>query len=164
MKLHISEENSKYGYRDENETIVIPAKYEEAKDFKEEHAVVKYNGYYGVINYSDEPIIDFAYISIDEYNLFFECKTIQENEPKEKTLWYNRDGVLLHQGNAKALSEKFLCISNGKKFGVICQDGNRIINCLYDEIVLKNELLIVLREDKIGLYDLCYIGCFLPFH
>ena len=154
MKLHISEENSKYGYRDENETIVIPAKYEEAKDFKEEHAVVKYNGFFGVINYSDEPVIDFAYTSIDEHNLFFECKTIQENEPKEKTLWYNRDGVLLHQGNAKALSEKFLCISNGKKFGVICQDGNRIINCLYDEIVLKNELLIVLRGDKLGLYDL----------
>ena len=155
MKLHISEENSKYGYRDENGTIVIPAKYEEAKDFKEDHAVVKYSGFFGVINYSDEPVIDFAYTSIDEHNLFFECKTIQENEPKEKTLWYNRDGVLLHQGNAKALSEKFLCISNGKKFGVICQDGNRIINCLYDEIVLKNELLIVLREDKIGLYDLC---------
>lgn len=154
MKLHISEENSKYGYRDENETIVIPAKYEEAKDFKEEHAVVKYNGYYGVINYSDEPIIDFAYISIDEHNLFFECKAIQENEPKERTFWYNRNGALLHEGLANALSEKFLCISNGKKFGVICQDGNRIINCLYDEIVLKNELLIVLRGDKLGLYDL----------
>ena len=54
MKLHISEENSKYGYRDENETIVIPAKYEEAKDFKEEHAVVKYNGFnHDEENYGD---------------------------------------------------------------------------------------------------------------
>ena len=62
---------------------------------------------------------------------------------------------MLYEGKAKALSDKFLCISNGKKYGVISQDGSRIINCLYDEIILKNELLIVLREDKLGLYDLC---------
>lgn len=154
MELHIFEENSKYGYRDENGTIVIPAKYEEAKDFKENHAVVKYSGFFGVINFSDEPVIDFAYTSIDEHNLFFECKAIQENEPKEKTFWYNRNGALLHEGLANVLSEEFLCISNGKKYGVIDKDGNRIINCLYESILLTNELFVVLRDDKLGLYDL----------
>lgn len=154
MELHQFEENSKYGYRDENETIVIPAKYEEAKVFKENCAIVKYNGYYGVINSSGETIIDFIYSSIEENKLFFECQAIQEHEAKEKTFWYNRDGVLLHEGAAKAFSDKMLYISNGKKFGVINQDGKRIINCLYDQIALMNELFIVLREDKLGLYDL----------
>lgn len=154
MKLHIFEENSRYGYRDENEAIVIPAKYEEVKDFKEDHAVVKYNGSYGVINSSDELVIDYAYTSIEEQNLFFECETIQEHEPKEKTLWYNWNGMFLHEGKANVLSERHLCISNGKKFGVIDKEGNRIINCLYDEIVLQKELFIVRRDDKLGLYDL----------
>jgi len=154
MELHRFEENSKYGYRDENGTIVIPAKYEDLKNFKDNCAIVKYNGLYGVINLLDEPVIDFVYSSIEEHYQFFECKAIQEHEEKEKIAWYNKEGILLHQGKAKALSEKFLCISNGYKYGIIDQGGKRIINCLYDEVTLIKELLIVLREDKLGLYDL----------
>ena len=86
MELIKIEENSKYGYRDENGTIVIPAKYEDAKDFKDNCAIVKHNSFYGVINLSDEPVIDFVYNSIEEHYQFFECITIQEHEPKEKTL------------------------------------------------------------------------------
>lgn len=153
MKLIIFEDNSKYGYRDENDTIVIPAKYEDAKSFNDNCAIVKYNGFYGVINYLDEPVIDFIYTSVEEHYLFFECKTSQEHEV-EKLEWYNKGGVLLHQGKAKALSEEFLCTSNGNKYGVIKQDGKRIVNCLYDEITLNKESLVVLRGDKLGLYDL----------
>ena len=40
MRLLKFEQNSKYGYRDENETIIIPAKYEDAKEFKENIAIV----------------------------------------------------------------------------------------------------------------------------
>lgn len=154
MILHTFEQDSKYGYRDENETIIIPAKYEDAKEFKEDTAIVKYNGFYGVINLSDKVVIDFVYTSVEKHHLFFECKKEQGHEPKEKTLWYNQNGVLLHEGIAIALSERFLSISNGKKYGVISQDGKRIINCLYDEVVQQNELLIVRRDDKLGLYDL----------
>ena len=154
MCLHRFEENSKFGYRDEDGTIAILAKYDDAKEFKENLAIVKYNGFYGVINSSDIVVIDFIYSTIEENKLFFECKETLENDSITKSLWYNRDGVVLHEGKATALSENLLCISNGKKFGVISQDGNRIINCLYDEIVLSNELLIVLRGDTLGLYDL----------
>lgn len=153
MKLIIFEDNSKYGYRDENDTIVIPAKYEDAKTFNDNCAIVKYNGFYGVINYLDEPVIDFIYTSVEEHYLFFECKTSQEHEVG-KLEWYNKGGVLLHQGKAKALSEEFLCTSNGNKYGVIKQDGKRIVNCLYDKITLNKESLVVLRGDKLGLYDL----------
>ena len=155
MELHRFEENSKYGYRDENENIVIPTKYEDAAEFVKDFAIVKYNGMYGVIDSSDAIIIDFACSAIEEHFLFFECKKHQENEHEIQVCWYNCNGTMLYVGKAKALSETLLCISNGKKYGVMSHDGNRIINCLYDEIVLKNELLIVLREDKIGLYDLC---------
>ena len=41
MILHKFEQNSKYGYRDENGTIVIPAKYEDAKEFIGDYAIVK---------------------------------------------------------------------------------------------------------------------------
>ena len=71
MKLYRFEDNSKYGYRDENEDIVILAKYEDAKDFKENFAIVKYNGSYGVINSSDEIVIDFIYSSVEEHCRFF---------------------------------------------------------------------------------------------
>lgn len=82
------------------------------------------------------------------------AKAYQENEHEVQACWYNCNGTMLYVGKAKALSEKYLCISNGKKYGVMSHDGNRIINCLYDEIVLSDELLIVLRGDKLGLYDL----------
>lgn len=154
MKLHIFKENSKYGYRDEGEAIIIEAKYDNAKEFKKDLAIVKYNGSCGVINFSGEPVIDFIYTSVEEHYLFFKCKAIQEHEEKEKIVWYNKEGVLLHQGKAKVLSEKFLCTSNGNKYGIIDQDGKRIINCLYDEVTLIKELFIVLRGDKLGLYDL----------
>lgn len=154
MELHRFEENSKYGYRDENENIVIPTKYEDAAEFVKDFAIVKYNGMYGVIDSSDAIIIDFTYSVIEEHFLFFECKKHQENEHEVQACWYNCNGTMLYVGKAKALSEKYLCISNGKKYGVMSHDGNRIINCLYDEIVLSDELLIVLRGDKLGLYDL----------
>ena len=154
MELHRFEENSKYGYRDEDEIIVIKAKYDDAKEFKENYAIVKYNGFYGVITSSDIVVIDFIYSAIEEHNLFFECNETHENDSTTKSLWYNRNGALLHEGEAKALSDEFLCISNEKKYGVISVNGNRIINYLYDEIVLNNKLFIVLRDDKLGLYDL----------
>lgn len=153
MILHRFEDNSKYGYRDENEGIVISAKYEDAKEFNENLAIVRNNGSFGVINSSEDVVIDFDYSEIEEHKLFFECKSIQKRD-SIRIIWYNRDGVLLHEGLANALSEDFLCISNGKKYGVINQNGKRIINCLYDEIIQKNELFIVLRDDKLGLYDL----------
>lgn len=154
MKLHRFEENSKYGYRDENETIVIPTKYENAAEFVKDFAIVRYNGMYGVIDASDAIIIDFTYSVIEEHFLFFECKKHQENEHEVQACWYNSNGTMLYIGKAKALSEKYLCISNGKKYGVMSHDGKRIINCLYDEIVLSDELFIVLRGDKLGLYNM----------
>lgn len=154
MELLKFEQNSKYGYRDENEAVIIPAKYEDANVFKDNYAIVKFNGYYGVINSSDETVIDFIYTSVEEQNLFFECKTIQEHEPKEKTLWYNQNGVLLHDGNAKALSENFLCVSNGNNVGIIDRNGRPIINYLYEKIILKKNFFVVLRKGLIGVFDL----------
>ena len=154
MSLHRFEENSKFGYRYDDDTIAILAKYDDAKEFKENLAIVKHNGFYGVINSSEMVVIDFFYSVIEEHNLFFECKKTLEDDSITKSLWYNRDGMLLHKGEAKTVSDEILCISNGKKFGVIRQNGNRIINYLYDEIVQTNNLLIVLRGDKIGIYDL----------
>ena len=61
MELHKFEENSKYGYRDENENIVIPTKFEDATEFVNGFAIVKYNGMYGVIDSSDAVVIEFAY-------------------------------------------------------------------------------------------------------
>ena len=72
MELHKFEENSKYGYRDENENVVISTKFEEAAEFVNGFAVVKYNGMYGVIDSSDAVIIDFTYSAIEEHFLFFE--------------------------------------------------------------------------------------------
>lgn len=154
MILHKFEKNEKYGYKDENEVVVIPANYEDAEEFKDNYAIVKLNGSYGVINSADESIIDFIFSSIKEQYLFFECKSLQENKLEENSIWYSREGVSLHNGKANALSEDFLCVSNGEKYGVINRNGNRVINYLYDEIVQGNELFIVLRGNKLGLYEL----------
>lgn len=154
MELVKFEENSKYGFRDSNEITIIPAKYEDAKEFKENLVIVKYNGFYGVINSSGEVVIDFIYSSIKENNLFFECKNHKENDLKEDVHWYNTDGVMIHVGNAKVLSEQFLCVSNGYNLGVINKNAEQIINYLYEKIILKRSFFVVLRKGLIGIIDL----------
>ena len=42
--------NGKWGYIDSKNQFVIPAKFEEAKDFKDSRAAVKLNGKWGYIN------------------------------------------------------------------------------------------------------------------
>lgn len=153
MKLQIFKEGFKYGYIDENRTVVIAAKYEIANDFEDNYAIVKLDGYYGVINTSDEAIIDFLYSAITKHYLFFECKK-QDCTKNEQTFWLNVDGTLLHTGKAYVLSENYLCISDGYKHGVIYKNGKTIINCLYDRIVKTVDLFVVLVGNKIGLYDI----------
>lgn len=71
MELLVFKNSTKYGYIDNNK-VVISAKYDEAHDFIEETAaIVKFNGKYGVINSSDDIIIDFSYTNIKEHHLFF---------------------------------------------------------------------------------------------
>lgn len=152
MELFKFEEKSKYGYHDENGAIIIPVQYEDAKDFEDGFAIVKYNNLYGVIDSSNNVVIDFCYTAIDKHFLFYRCEK-NKNERTVLEYWYNRKGIKLHEGEAKILSENLLCITNGNKFGVINQNGNRIINCFYDEIIVKEGLIIVLRKDKLGLYD-----------
>lgn len=82
---------------------------------------------------------------------FFECKKKVKEEIR--TYWFNREGTLLHEGNAYALSEKFLCISDGLKYGIIYNDGKTIIDFLYDEIVLNNDMFIVRNGNKLGICD-----------
>ena len=154
MILQKFEDNSKFGYLDDNKKIIIPAKYEDAKEFKNNLAIVKNNGLYGLINSSDEVIIDFNFVEIKEHLSFYECIPFSKTKEKKLSYWYNQKGLLIHKDKAIAMSETFLCISNGEKYGVISSEGFKIINCLYDEIIQKGNLFIVLKSDKLGLYDL----------
>ena len=53
--------SKKYGYKDENGNIVIPAKYDDALDFSDGLALVKIKGKYGFIDKTDKLVIPAKY-------------------------------------------------------------------------------------------------------
>ncbi|HPS56972.1 MAG TPA: WG repeat-containing protein [Spirochaetota bacterium] len=58
---------NKWGYIDTTGTMVIQAIYEEAYSFKDNLAVIKYNGSYGLINTKGETVIEPIYDDIGAY-------------------------------------------------------------------------------------------------
>lgn len=61
------QENKKWGYIDQNDSIVIPAKYNHATAFNEGLAAVRIDELFGYINTKGKTIIDFKYRSADNF-------------------------------------------------------------------------------------------------
>ena len=60
--------NDKYGFADGNGNIVIPLKYDDAKDFSEGLASVKLNGKWGYIDKSGNEVIPLKYNEADNFS------------------------------------------------------------------------------------------------
>jgi hypothetical protein len=66
-KLFLFTRNGKYGYIDRTGKIVIPAKFEEAKNFSEGLATVKLGGKFGCIDETGKLVIPARFDSIDNF-------------------------------------------------------------------------------------------------
>lgn len=95
-------------------------------------------------------------IVLPSKNGFYRFKNgfFYEYGDNKNTIWYSITGKLVFDGEAKPLSTNFIAVYNNYRWGIINKNGEKIINYLYDEIVLLNNCFVVLREGKIGLIDL----------
>lgn len=59
--------NGKWGYVNENNTLIIDAEYDEARDFGENHVVVKKGNRYGMIDKSGTEVLPFDYTEIGDF-------------------------------------------------------------------------------------------------
>jgi len=60
--------NGLYGYKDGKDQIRIEAKYEQARNFREEAAAVKLNSKWGIIDKKGKVLINFIYEDAQEFN------------------------------------------------------------------------------------------------
>ncbi len=67
-ELTPKKENSKWGYVDSNNKVVIPFKYDEASDFSYGLAAVKFYGKWGFIGKNGKVIIPFKYDEVKNFN------------------------------------------------------------------------------------------------
>lgn len=62
------DEDLNYGFVDENENIIIDFKYQFARNFKEDIALIKINNYFGFINTKGEEVIKPQFYWVDEFS------------------------------------------------------------------------------------------------
>ncbi|MDE7421438.1 MAG: WG repeat-containing protein [Muribaculaceae bacterium] len=64
--------------------------------------------------------------------------------------WYSIEGKHVYTGEATPLNSNYLRICKNDRYGILDQNGHRIINFLYDEIVYVTSFFAVRRGDKLG--------------
>ena len=173
-------ENQKLGLIDALGKKIIPCCYEEIYGRRRNRFIVCQKGYdgnmrWGVVNSCNEIVIKATYkfISIEknilrhEGDSFFQCFTncTLEREglghgkyryyasDKRGEVWYNLDGLMLHDGKGELLSDNFLAVCSNGKWGCVNQKGERIINYMYDCIDIIQDKLIVAKDKKVGVLD-----------
>lgn len=142
-----------FGYINTNGDYVIPAQFEEAKDFLNNHAYVRKNDKWGVISNDGNVIIPCEY---DQVNL--------NDDSKYKVLKSNKWGVINNDGNVIIPCEydqiglsggSNYWVEKGEKQGLLSRDGKVIIACEYDGVERYNgSLYVVKKSDKYGLLSI----------
>ena len=150
--LIIIKEGLKLGAINSSGKTIIPAKYTELYCPCENRFIAGIQDHeirFGVINEKEKAIIPFEYKQIDSENGSFYCCYTERGSVD--AIWMNRSGSEIFQGKATPLSDTFLKIEKNGKQGVINQEGKRIINYIYDDIICIEDKLVVSRDEKVGI-------------
>ncbi len=172
----IVKENFKVGLIDSNGKKIIPCCYEKIVGKRRDRFIVcqkEENGdlLWGVINDKNEIIIniEFQLITVDHSgDAFFQCFTYYSpeseqswgrgdprtiEEVKSGEVWFNIDGLKLHEGVAKVLSDDFIAVCANDCWGIMTRFGDRVTNFQYDDIDIIKDKLIVAKDKKVGVLD-----------
>ncbi len=122
--------NGKYGFADENGNIVIPLKYDYAKDFSEGLALVKLNGKWGYIDKNGNEVTSLKY---DYAKDFYEGLAAVKLNGKWGYIDKNGNEVTpLKYDYAEDFSEGPARVRLNDKYGFIDKSGNEVIPLKYD--------------------------------
>ena len=141
-------EKGKWGYVNDNDSLVIGYKYNSASPFENGRAIVQKGRNYGVIDESGNEILKTKYRSIEDWN--GKCYKVASGGKVEDGVLFNvKWGYMAYDGTAILASEyteigTFIdhtaYIKKGNKYGYINDELQVIIPCEYSAIGLFNEL------------------------
>jgi len=132
LPLYVHE--GQWGFISEKGDMQIPLDYSFVNDFKHNSSIVKKGNYWGVINSSNDKIVDFKYDYISRLpnaNDSFFC-LIKDNA---KYGIINKNGQLVKNASFSSIgnfSEDIAKVRIGKKWGFINSNGELIIPAKYD--------------------------------
>ena len=148
------QEKDKYGFKDSNDKIVIPAKYDGAYDFSEGLAPVLSDGKWGYIDEKDNLVVPFKYDAAFLFN-----ENLAAVKLNGKTGFIDMKGreviaLKFDDGSYWGFNEGLAGVKLNGKFGFIDYKGNEVIPFKYDEIMPFSESLVAVKEgDKWGFID-----------
>ena len=124
---------------------------------------------FGVLDDKAYIVIPFEYKYIDsESGYFFDCYTDCDKEidldnqsdrlsfkyiNKTGQVWFNQNGILLHNGKGKALNNEVLAIESNGLWGVCNQNKQRVVNFAFDEICSVQDKIVVKKDGKVGVLN-----------
>ncbi|AYB34711.1 WG repeat-containing protein [Chryseolinea soli] len=139
--------NGKYGYKNEKDQIIIPAKYDFSSDFYGKLTPVKLNHTWGFINKKGVLVTPLKYDSADDYF---------PSTDRAWVLYKGKAGMIDGTGKEviptkyDALGHAFGYgvdyIRNNKKYGLISKDGVELASPQYDSMTVD----YAWRENRIG--------------
>ena len=141
-------ENDKWGYKDKNGKIVIPAKYDFAYNFSEGLAAVEINGKYGFINHKGDMVIQPKYDSTYKFYKGFATVKVNDrygliNKAGKTVLPVKYDWIYFTEGMGR--------VKLDGKYGFIDSSGYFVVPLQYEEAGLFSEGLAGVRKgDKCG--------------
>ncbi len=144
--------SKKYGYKDENGNIVIPAKYDDALDFSDGLALVKFKGKCGFIDKTDKLVIPAKY---DSAWPFSDGLALVEINGKygfiDKT---DKLVIPAKYDSAWPFSEGLALVKIKGKYGFIDKAGKQVTPVKYDDAwSFSDGLALVKIKGKCGFID-----------
>ncbi len=133
------DDNTKYyyGYINTDGKMVIPAIYEEAKDFENGIAPVKLNGKWGIIDKSGKTVVQFKYDNVKEFSEgLLNCSLNGKwgaIDSKGKVI------IPFEYEDLFPKSDNLIGFKKNKKFGFINTNNKIVIEPKYDDIINFSE-------------------------
>ncbi len=152
LKSFRDQTSKKYGYKDENGNIVIPAKYDDALDFSDGLALVKFKGKCGFIDKTDKLVIPAKY---DSAWPFSDGLALVEINGKygfiDKT---DKLVIPAKYDSAWPFSEGLALVKIKGKYGFIDKAGKQVTPVKYDDAwSFSDGLALVKIKGKCGFID-----------
>lgn len=157
------QKDGKYGVANIEGKVVIKPEYADilqlGEDNKSGYIVKNDNGKYGIVDYSDTPVLQCEYDAVSQIygnDMYVVTKS-------GKQILVNKDGTEAIKNNSNYNSieevlktkEAGVIIKKGEKYGVINLDGETIVEPNYEDLKeAKPGILICKKNEKYGIIDL----------
>jgi WG containing repeat len=147
--LLIFKANNKYGFKDQQQRIIIANRYEAVKPFHQRMAAIKINNKWGFINLDEEIIIQPRYDSVGHFE-GNSCITKRDGLSGVVNLAGEEIIPNLYQDIISMSNGRFRVLENGR-WGVLDERGAVVIHTKYHQLIpVSEQFYIVEKGGKYG--------------